>query len=254
MNQIIGSLLKELSVAKTISDASTTEIAKHYKENELLRHFPIPRMTIHDVEIDLKFAIDSSTESAMKKMAEDTKKDIMIQISNFISSIPKADFSGGLFQHDDLRAEWNSTFSSLMDEIKQVFPATAMVEPEKLAAAIGSIVELFIYKLVLQKTSAGILGNLLKKIHQTEELHNQTDFLNIKEHVADKIKQIITDAGDLPHTAGETMLSALNILVEASELEPIPLEKLHSIKLKLSSADRQLVKIEKEDRTILASM
>lgn len=243
-----------MAIARTLSDTSTTEIAKHYEGNDLLKHFPVPRMTIHDVDINLKFAVDTVADASSRALSETIKKNILDQINGYIRSLPETDFFEGLFQQDGLMTGWDKMFSSLMDEIEQVFPETTLVEPEKLAAAIGTVVELFIYRCLLQEQSSGLLDNWWKKIHKTKTVDDQADFLNIKQHVAGKVEQIIATTCNLTHPASETTSSAMNILVEASELESIPLEKIHSIKIRLSSADRQLVNIENEGRTILSPM
>lgn len=58
LKDYLGSLVKDLNYARVIADVESANIAKMYAEDELLKHFSIPRMKIDDTELTIPIAID----------------------------------------------------------------------------------------------------------------------------------------------------------------------------------------------------
>lgn len=63
--QIIGSILKDISKARVSSDAYVRGVSEIYEQNEGLRFFPVPRTEIDQVALDLHFAIGTLNEIAL---------------------------------------------------------------------------------------------------------------------------------------------------------------------------------------------
>lgn len=57
LNQVIGSILRDVAQARVMSDIYSRHISLSYEQDSLLRHFPVPRAEISEVEVDLKFGI-----------------------------------------------------------------------------------------------------------------------------------------------------------------------------------------------------
>ncbi|MCP4114269.1 MAG: hypothetical protein GY737_02495 [Desulfobacteraceae bacterium] len=249
LKKLIGSLMHELSEARTMSDISTNNIAKKYERHEVLRHFPIPRMTIADLDINLKFALDLSSNRIVE-----AKKRLLDGINDYVKSIPKADFAKDVFNSNkDLIAKWNDNLPSLMKEIEQVFPDNA-VDSEKLSLVLTSIIESYFLRLFFHLSSPGFFEKILKKYDDAKQDKEKLYLSNFRKAIAAKLEEIIANTCERPEDAEADDLPSMNILVEAKELETIPIEKINSINIRISSADRQLVKLgeEGEEKTMLS--
>jgi len=66
LKDYLGSLLRDLNHARVIADVETANIAKVYAENDLLKHFSIPRMKIQETELTIPVAIDELDNSVEK--------------------------------------------------------------------------------------------------------------------------------------------------------------------------------------------
>jgi hypothetical protein len=57
LHQILGSLFSDIAQSVFTSDLYSRDISRYYEQDGLLRHFPVPRTEISELEVDLKFAI-----------------------------------------------------------------------------------------------------------------------------------------------------------------------------------------------------
>lgn len=79
LNQVIGTILQDIGKAKQTADVLSKEIGEQYKNDAILKHFPIPRVGIKDLTINLKFAVTNVengeievvvTNSELEKISE----------------------------------------------------------------------------------------------------------------------------------------------------------------------------------------
>ncbi|TXH73731.1 MAG: hypothetical protein E6Q88_05040 [Lysobacteraceae bacterium] len=64
LNEYLGGLFNSISNARVMSDIQTVQIAEQYAKHELLRHFPVPRMRIGDIELTVPVAIQGLGQRA----------------------------------------------------------------------------------------------------------------------------------------------------------------------------------------------
>jgi hypothetical protein len=57
LQDVVGALLASLEGAQTASDARTVLVAEQYRQHEILKHFPVPRMALAEVTFNLPFAV-----------------------------------------------------------------------------------------------------------------------------------------------------------------------------------------------------
>ncbi len=62
LKDYLGSLVKDLNHARVIADIESANIAKMYAENEILKHFSIPRMKINETELTIPISVDNLEE------------------------------------------------------------------------------------------------------------------------------------------------------------------------------------------------
>jgi hypothetical protein len=57
LHQILGSLFADIAQSVFTSDLYSRDISRYYEQDGLLRHFPVPRTEISELDLNLKFAI-----------------------------------------------------------------------------------------------------------------------------------------------------------------------------------------------------
>jgi len=94
LNQVIGTILQDIGKAKQSADVSSKEIGEQYSKDAILKNFPIPRVGIKDLSINLKFAITkvendeieiAVTNSELEKIPESNISSLQIdtEIKNY---------------------------------------------------------------------------------------------------------------------------------------------------------------------------
>lgn len=70
LQDLIGSILRDISHSRVMSDLYSREVSLYYENDAMLRHFSVPRADISDIELELKFAFEelkSQPEFALQK-------------------------------------------------------------------------------------------------------------------------------------------------------------------------------------------
>lgn len=57
LHHILGSIFRDIAQSVFTSDMYSRDISRYYEQDPLLRHFPVPRTEIDELEVQLKFAI-----------------------------------------------------------------------------------------------------------------------------------------------------------------------------------------------------
>ena len=63
LDQVIGEILNSITLAGHEANIFTASLVEDYKENEILKVFPLPGSEVKEVEIQLKFAINSLSKT-----------------------------------------------------------------------------------------------------------------------------------------------------------------------------------------------
>lgn len=62
LNDYLGGLVASVTEARVMADAHAVQVAEQYAQHELLRHFPVPRMRIGDIVLNIPVAIEGLSE------------------------------------------------------------------------------------------------------------------------------------------------------------------------------------------------
>ena len=79
MNQIIASLLSDINEAKSKADESSRNLAQQYAADEILRYFPVPKIGIQNLEVEIKYAIESVEEKPIQSSQSQQRLTAFIQ-------------------------------------------------------------------------------------------------------------------------------------------------------------------------------
>lgn len=123
LNQIIASLLSDINEAKAKADEASRNLALTYSSDDVLQFFPIPKIGIQNLEIELKYAIESveekpfqssqskeRLENYVKNFSAETAKEIRSEITKVSSKNELYNSLGGNYPD----ANWEGNVSKLI--------------------------------------------------------------------------------------------------------------------------------------------
>ena len=73
LNDVIGAFMAEIAKAQAVSDSYSRTLQESYKADVFLKLLPVPRTTVKQVVVDLKFAILSPAPDFMSYLTTDYK-------------------------------------------------------------------------------------------------------------------------------------------------------------------------------------
>ncbi|MFN3996671.1 hypothetical protein [Algoriphagus sp.] len=66
LNQIIASILSDINEAKSKADFASRDLAQAYASDEILKYFPVPKIGISNLEVEIKYAVESVEEKPIE--------------------------------------------------------------------------------------------------------------------------------------------------------------------------------------------
>ncbi len=82
LNEYLGGLVSEIVSARKMADLQTVQTAKEYAQDDLLKHFSVPRMKVSSVDLTVPFAhAGASAKMSFKEFIYDE-----------ITSVAKTDY------------------------------------------------------------------------------------------------------------------------------------------------------------------
>jgi hypothetical protein len=66
LNQIIASILSDINEAKSKADFASRNLAQAYASDEILQYFPVPKIGISNLEVEIKYAVESVEEKPIE--------------------------------------------------------------------------------------------------------------------------------------------------------------------------------------------
>ncbi len=86
LNEVVGGILQDITSAKVIADRHSATIYKEYEKDSILKFFPIPKLEINSIDLELKFIVNkvggSGTETDVSIEFEKIKSVSEICISS----------------------------------------------------------------------------------------------------------------------------------------------------------------------------
>ena len=62
--QVVGSILRDITQARCLSDLYSRDISQYYAEDRVLRYFPVPRVDISEASFTVSFVISGVSVDA----------------------------------------------------------------------------------------------------------------------------------------------------------------------------------------------
>lgn len=250
LKQLLSAILHDIMKSRAIADQTSAHLAKHYLQHEYLKGFPIPRMHIKDIELDLCFAIASSSNEQSSEDHSQAKQAMLEQTQTLLNELTADNEIAKLFsQHSQVADTWQNSLPNLLSAIQNV----AWTDQATTAATIAFALENFFYAIAAKTAVPEFMIAIDTAIYQrvgqqpTQTLRDALQIILQQSNstTAPHLEQLSTEEADLP----ECM-----ILIAKSELETLSDSQLQRIKITLGSADRKWIKTNNqagEERYIL---
>lgn len=248
LGNFVGALMQALSNARTMSDQVSVKIADQYLGHEYLRGFPVPRMTLKQVDVDLTFAVGATSSFSSLLRQPEVVKNIVNRFRGAIQDLPKNEsFLTQFGQRTFGDAEWEDEAKNLLDSIEKILanpPAEKLVLNHLLVVAC----ENFFFQIHSLRPQAGLLAGLRRVFGGQEAATERGDFDSQSDGIRNWISEQVTkilDASIPSVVGGADEAPNVQVLVGGHELEGRNPDHLHNIKLSFSSDDRKWVTTEK---------
>ncbi|MDF2156879.1 hypothetical protein [Algoriphagus sp. CAU 1675] len=144
LNQIIASLLSDINEAKSKADEASRNLAQVYAADEILRYFPVPKIGIQNLEVEIRYAIESIDEKPVQNsqslqrltvlaqsFAKDTAKAIQISLTKAVSENELYKDLGGGYPS----GEWEKNLADALEESLSVVTKIGVDVPKSLLLA-----------------------------------------------------------------------------------------------------------------------
>lgn len=241
IRQLLGGLLAEITQARVIADASSVEIAKRYLGHDLLRGFPVPRMHVRDVEVELSFAVADQVRSVSVFEDEERRRNALFRLRAFLEHLPEEpDLSPIFAQSPGLAESWSDGLNDLLARIDSGLSQPGVAERD-VTANVCRMVENKLHELA-QASGGGGLGRWLREIFVAPSAKPKPEDAQTgraDDFITRSVVSILRDvAGDKGAVGEADCLCDFQVLIGAIELEKVNPAKVQKLKLTFSANDR----------------
>lgn len=202
LKDYISALVTSMTEARVNADTFSANVARLYLENDMLRHFPVPRMRIGDVEMDVPVAVNS----AGSKTIVINKPNLSIVTDKVYADVCNG-FGLNIADVDNNASASKALREGISIEITEI----------------GNKIDESTYSEVLKSSSSKIANTSLNIL----EKHNFNVDKNKVPAVALQVEET------LGKEFVSTNIEDLDVIVEASKLKEFPSNTLLNLKIKL---------------------
>lgn len=246
LSEFLGTFMRGLAEGRALADNSSNQVAQRYLEHDLMRGYPVPRMTIKTVELDFCFRIAGQDAFSDLIGQEEVQKAIAYSLCKELE---------GLFSDDQLKSDLGETdashqaienlLDSASDRIEQAITDASATRKQLERVLLLTLKNMF-FELHMQANHPGLIKTIfqhLKSIghtHSTEQKPNHQDDLDtwLQKQIDGVLGKII------PKDVDDGEAGELLVYVGGSSFEHSDDEKLQRSSIKFESSDRKWVATE----------
>ncbi|MCL6450737.1 MAG: hypothetical protein K6T75_05510 [Acetobacteraceae bacterium] len=234
LGQVIGALISQVARGRNQADVATAQVAQLYRDSPLLSAFPVPRMTLDEVVIDLKLAVGAAPGRG--RITDNVRGQVLAGLRSLVADLPNTDPAFTSCDPKDLvrfRERWQASVDRVVGRLEELVPLPGEDQAPPPAAAVAAVVRGQLSAALLDPESA-VPAQAVQKLLVR-------DAPGIERRLEEAAKAVLAEAQ--PHPAGPDQL---DVLATASELQSIPPEKISSVKLTLRESDLSWTQYETE--------
>lgn len=234
LGEVVDALISQVGKGRAQADAETVKLAEIYKDDPLFSSFPVPRMALDEVVVDLKVAVSTGPSRGISFSRESREK-ILGRIEKLVDDLPNR------YRYvQDMPKDpgiWNPARTKISEETAEIIPVEADVEPRSITVGTAAVVQRNIMQAIAHpkfKITRKGMGSFV-----------QDDVLRMEKYLRSEIEKIVTEVIKSEPPSKER----LDVLISAADLQGIPSDKITNVKLTLRESDLSWTKIETEDGT-----
>ena len=124
LNQVLGSILRDVARARFTSDLYSRNIGRFYRQDGILRRFPVPRAEIDEIEMDLKFVISAVEVDPNRRESRQARDAMVFERHGDTIAVDFADALRSAIEQDDSRPSdampWSTLISGTRSEEQRI--------------------------------------------------------------------------------------------------------------------------------------
>ena len=247
LTQFVGAFLHQLTSSRRISDQASVKVANEYLEDDMLRGFPVPRMTFDTVELDFCFAVAPLPIENLKNPL--VRKNITNRLGQKMADLHQSPDFKDLFQTDlPTDATWRDNLAGLQEDVEHILQGPVS-DNDTLNHMLSLAVENFFHNIHNIKPDSGFLGRIKSffsgHVEVPEDDGDAHSDATIRQWAHKMIDEVVQQALPTSADPASTPVSGMHILVGGSELEGQNTDMLHRAKISFKREDRKWVSSEK---------
>ncbi len=255
LESFIGALMQQLAMARQMSDGASVHIAEGYLQNELLKGFPVPRMQLRDVEMELNFGVASKLESASFLEDDEVQKNLTYQLQDLLSSFPsQPEFKDYFSQNAPLQARWKAGLASMSQRFAQILSRPAS-DPVDLAHSLALSVQNYFYETAAEEQKPAVAPLLLLLVKPSpfwlaQGVKPESETVPLQKLIESRIAAMLRSLQGAQQAPGAPAPMALNVLVGTADLGKLDTALLNKIKITINPSDLRWIVSEKNSQKI----
>jgi len=239
----LGAFLEQVTAARALGDAASARIAQRYLEHDYLKGFPVPKMHIKDIELEMHFAVASNLEGGSIYQNSEVRANISHKIRQLVATLPaQPEFKGYFDQNPQQKTTWNNKLDELDQRVNTALMTLSNAKDPDRGTAVRSlslIIENYIHETAMTQSQnkwVAMVTHLFQS--RKDDGQDRTIASYVSDHVGDIIKSVDTLDQESESIADNF---DMKVLVEASELAKVDNSRLQKMKVTFSTADRKWV-------------
>ncbi|MGH8065951.1 MAG: hypothetical protein ACRERE_12125 [Candidatus Entotheonellia bacterium] len=236
IGDVVGTILTHIAQGQSLADRQCVAIAQEYLKDPLLIGFPIPRMVVSDIEVELKVAVARAPQADRRVVTPQGREEIAKLLGQMLADRPQpVDRRMALPQPPGEAQHQQQAVPPQVDELLRLVPEDGTIHVDSfLTAAADVIKEACVPRPLLSydiPASAHDQGEGMPFERQRDlQAFPLTDLDSTVRAALSGLKAILAR-----YSAADTTMQAL---MTTTELEGVPTAHLSTIRLKLTPGNR----------------
>lgn len=245
LGNFIGAFLTGLTKGRVQSDNTSFKASQAYLNHEFLRGFPVPRMTLKNVDLELNFSVGPTTQLEHLLKEPEVINNILNQFKENLQKIPQSkELQPLLGNGSRSSADWDTSVNDLTSSMHRIL-TSSQPSPDALIHILTLAIENFFYNLHNRNPSIGFLSSIRSLFSKQSPQETTTPGTNsaVRDWAFQQVTQAIEAA--LPNGKLADANSIDLYVLLGSDLEGKHIDHLHKAKLSFHAEDRKWVASEK---------
>jgi hypothetical protein len=240
LHEVVGALINQIERGRAQADLGTLEIANIYRDIPLLSDFPIPKISLDQITVDLKVSV-GSVPVPENYLSQAARTQAVERVGAMVLALQDQDPSLREMLHSDpeLKKAWVESREEILQKVAECVPEEGAVNADLVARNVGTVLRGKITSLV---TTPGLKIQKLRLHTFVTERAPEVE-KRVTGQVRDTIAAVVREQ--------PVSLRNMDVLVTTSELQSVPSDRITTLHLTFSESDRVWTQFETEKGEII---